>query len=86
MNTIKIRIEGQLRNQTNYVWNNARLIYIDLLSNIYLTIELRSKIKTLQKELLLLDDAWTYSGIPDKNKTERILNNLRYLLHLISSD
>jgi len=86
MNTIKIRIEGQLKNQTNYVWNNARLIYIDLLSDFYLTIDLRTKIKNLQKELLLLDDAWTNSGIPDKNKTERILNNLRCLLHLISPE
>lgn len=78
INAIKIRIEGQLRNQTNYVWNNARLIYIDLLK----LNELSAKkliINNLKIELENLEDPWAWSGIPNKYKTERVLNNLKKL-------
>lgn len=79
INAIKIRIEGQLRSQTNYVWNNARLIYMDLLKLNELSFRSKAIITNLKIELENLEDSWTLSGIPDKSKTERVLNNLKEL-------
>ncbi len=77
ISAIKIRIEGQLRNQTNYVWNNARLIYIDLLKLNELSCKKKLIINNLKIELQNLEDPWEWSGIPNKSKTERVLNNLK---------
>lgn len=79
INAIKIRIQGQLKNQTNYVWNNARLIYIDLLKLTELSSKKKLIINNLKIELENLEDPWTLSGTPDKSKTERVLNNLKKL-------
>lgn len=79
LNHIKIRIEGQLKNQTNYVWNNARLIYIDILELTELNSQQRAIINDLKNELENLEDAWSWSGIPDRAKTENVLGNLKKL-------
>lgn len=79
VNQIKIRIEGQLQNQTNYVWNNARLIYIDTLKLPELSPQQKVVIRDLKAELESLNDPWTWSGIPNWNKTENVLSNLRKL-------
>ncbi|MBA5791167.1 hypothetical protein H1R17_00510 [Flavobacterium sp. xlx-214] len=79
VNQIKIKIEGQLKNQTNYVWNNARLIYIDTLKLTELSSQQKVIINDLKTELESLEDPWTYLGIPDRAKTENVLNNLNKL-------
>ncbi len=77
INSIKIRIEGQLRNQTNYVWNNARLIYIDLLKLTELSSKKKLIINNLKIEFENLEDPWEWSGIPNAYKKEKVLNNLK---------
>lgn len=79
VNHIKIRIEGQLKNQTNYVWNNARLIYVDTLKLTEFSYHQRAIIIDLKTELESLEDSWCWSGIPNRAKTENVLNNLRRL-------
>jgi hypothetical protein len=79
LNHIKIRIESQLKNQTNYVWNNARLIYVDTLKLTELSSQQLTIINDLKIELENLENAWTWSGIPDSSKTENVLNNLKKL-------
>ena len=79
ISAIKIRIEVQLKNQTNYVWNNATLIYIDLLKLNELSCEKKLIINNLKIELQNLEDPWEWSGIPNEYKKKKVLNNLNKL-------
>lgn len=79
VNYIKLRIEGQLKNQTNYVKNNARLICVDALNLTNLSCEQKAMIKALKNQIQDLEDPWTWSGVPDLVKTDIVLNYLKKL-------
>jgi hypothetical protein len=69
-------IDGQLKNQTNYIKNNAIRICNDALKINYLSLEKTNLIKSLKKEIEETCDPWQWNGIPSRKETELILENL----------
>ena len=76
VNEVTLRINGQLRNQTNYIKNNAIRICNDALKVDYLSLEKVNLIKSLKKEIEETRDPWQWNGIPSRKETELILKNL----------
>lgn len=79
---IKLKIEGQLKNQTNYIHHNIWNIYKDISKVKYLSPIQKHLIQKLQNDFETLEDPWTYSGVPEKEKVVKLLKNLQ-LLYLV---
>jgi hypothetical protein len=76
VNEVKLRIECQLKNQTNYVKNNTVRICNDALKIDYLNLKKIHLIKSLKKEIEGIKDPWQWNGIPSRKETELILEYL----------
>lgn len=76
VNEVKFSIECQLKNQTNYLKNNAIRICNNALNIDYLSLEKINLIKSLKKEIEETNDPWQWNGIPSKKETELILEDL----------
>jgi hypothetical protein len=83
LNSIKLEIEGQLKNQTNYIKNNACKIFEKAL-----TVPEMDRVKTYQIIIIknhLFDavDPWTREGIPSQKETAIIVIYLKLLQFII---
>ena len=76
VNEVKLSIECQLKNQTNYVKNNAIRICNDALKINYLNMEKISLVKILKKEIEEIRNPWQWNGIPSRKETELMLECL----------
>jgi hypothetical protein len=76
VNRVKLSIECQLKNQTNYVKNNSIRICNDALKIDYLCVEKIHVIKSLKKGIEEIEDPWQWNGIPSRKETELILEHM----------
>jgi hypothetical protein len=76
VNEVKSSIDCLLKNQTNYVKNNAIRICNDALKIDYLSLEKIYLIKCLKKVIEEIVDPWQRNGIPNRKETELILECL----------